>query len=64
MTEKLVMYALGGKVAYQDMTQVRAIVRDAANRDYRFASQLPEDCYHGVSTAARCHCSTPSNAWP
>jgi hypothetical protein len=36
-TEKLMMYALGRKLAYHDMTQVRAVVRDAAKRDYRFA---------------------------
>ncbi len=43
VTEKLMMYAIGRKLAYHDMTQVRAIVRDAASRDYRFA-----EIVHGV----------------
>jgi hypothetical protein len=43
VTEKLMMYAIGRKLAYHDMTQVRAIVRDAANRDYKFA-----EIVHGV----------------
>ncbi len=36
MTEKLLMYALGRKVEYYDMPQVRGIVRAAKNDDYRF----------------------------
>src|SRR5262249_60081258 len=38
LTVKLMMYALGREIAPQDMPQVRAIVRDAANNDYRFSS--------------------------
>jgi hypothetical protein len=43
LTEKLMMYALGRKLAYHDMTQVRAIVRAAAKSDYAFAALV-----HGV----------------
>jgi hypothetical protein len=43
LTEKLMMYALGRKLAYHDMTQVRAIVHDAAERDYAFAALV-----HGI----------------
>jgi hypothetical protein len=43
VTEKLMMYAIGRKLAYHDMTQVRAIVHDAAKHDYRFAELV-----HGV----------------
>jgi hypothetical protein len=43
VTEKLMMYAIGRKLAYHDMTQVRAIVRHAASRDYRFAELV-----HGI----------------
>jgi hypothetical protein len=39
-TEKLLTYALGRGVEYQDMPEVRAIVRDAARNDYRFSSLL------------------------
>jgi len=38
LTEKLMMYALGRETQPQDMPQVRAIVRDAAKKDYRFSS--------------------------
>ena len=38
MTEKLLMYALGRKVEYYDMPQVRGIVRAAQKDDYRFFS--------------------------
>jgi hypothetical protein len=38
MTEKLLTYALGRGVQYYDMPTVRAIVRDAARKDYRFSS--------------------------
>lgn len=38
LTQKLMMYALGREIAPQDMPQVRAIVRDAAKKDYRFSS--------------------------
>jgi mono/diheme cytochrome c family protein len=37
-TEKLLTYALGRGVDYQDMPVVRAIVRDAAPNDYRFSA--------------------------
>jgi hypothetical protein len=37
-TEKLLTYALGRGVEYQDMPVVRAIVREAAHNDYRFSS--------------------------
>jgi len=43
VTEKLMMYAIGRKLAYHDMTQVRAIVQDAAKHDYKFA-----EIVHGV----------------
>jgi hypothetical protein len=43
VTEKLMMYALGRKLAYHDMTQVRAIVREAERRNYRFAELV-----HGI----------------
>jgi hypothetical protein len=38
LTEKLMTYALGRGVEYHDMPTVRAIVRDAAQHDYRFSS--------------------------
>ena len=38
MTEKLLTYALGRGVEYEDMPLVRSIVRDAAEDDYRFSS--------------------------
>jgi hypothetical protein len=38
LTEKLLTYALGRGVDYYDLPAVRAIVRDAARRDYRFSS--------------------------
>jgi Protein of unknown function (DUF1592)/Protein of unknown function (DUF1588)/Protein of unknown function (DUF1585)/Protein of unknown function (DUF1595)/Protein of unknown function (DUF1587)/Planctomycete cytochrome C len=38
VTEKLMMYALGRELEYFDMPQVRAIVRNAANEDYRWSS--------------------------
>jgi hypothetical protein len=37
-TEKLMMYALGRKLAYYDMPQVRAIVRSAARKNYKFSA--------------------------
>jgi hypothetical protein len=40
VTEKLLTYALGRGVEYQDMPVVRAIVRDAARNDYRFSSLI------------------------
>jgi hypothetical protein len=38
LTEKLMTYALGRGVEYTDMPTVRAVVRDAAQHDYRFSS--------------------------
>ena len=38
VTEKLLTYALGRGVEYQDMPLVRSIVRDAAASNYRFSS--------------------------
>jgi hypothetical protein len=40
VTEKLLTYALGRGVEYEDMPVVRAIVKDAARNDYRFSSLL------------------------
>jgi hypothetical protein len=37
-TEKLMMYALGRNVQYYDAPTVRAIVRNAAEEDYRFSA--------------------------
>jgi hypothetical protein len=37
-TEKLLTYAVGRGVQYQDMPAVRAIVRDAARNKYRFSA--------------------------
>jgi hypothetical protein len=38
LAEKLMMYALGRKLEYYDMPQVRAIVRRAAAQDYRLSA--------------------------
>jgi mono/diheme cytochrome c family protein len=38
VAEKMLIYALGRGVEYQDMPQVRAIVRDAATSKYKFSS--------------------------
>jgi len=38
LTEKLLIYALGRGLEYYDMPVVRAIVKDAGRRDYRFSS--------------------------
>jgi mono/diheme cytochrome c family protein len=37
-TEKLMVYALGRGLTYEDMPQVRKIVRDAAAKGYRFSA--------------------------
>jgi Protein of unknown function (DUF1592)/Protein of unknown function (DUF1588)/Protein of unknown function (DUF1585)/Protein of unknown function (DUF1587)/Protein of unknown function (DUF1595) len=37
-TQKLMMYALGRELDYYDMPEVRAIVRSAAAKDYRFSA--------------------------
>ncbi|HEX7079424.1 MAG TPA: DUF1592 domain-containing protein [Gammaproteobacteria bacterium] len=36
LTRRLMQYALGRKLEYYDMPQVRAVVREAAEKDYRF----------------------------
>jgi len=38
LTEKLMLYALGRELEYFDMPQVRAVVRNAAEKDYRFSA--------------------------
>ena len=38
MTENMMMFALGRTVEHHDMPAVRAIVRDAAEQDYRFSA--------------------------
>ena len=38
LTEKLLAYALGRRLEYYDRPAVRQIVRDAADRDYRWSS--------------------------
>lgn len=38
MTEKMLIYALGRGLDARDMPSVRAIMREAAPRDYRFSS--------------------------
>jgi hypothetical protein len=40
MTEKLLVYALGRGLDHHDMPVVRAILRDAAAKDYRFSSLI------------------------
>ncbi len=40
LTEKLMTFALGRGLRYQDMPAVRAIVREAAKDDYRFESLI------------------------
>jgi cytochrome c551/c552 len=37
MTEKLLMYGVGRETKYYDMPVVRAVMRDAARRNYRFS---------------------------
>ncbi len=38
LTEKLLTYALGRGLSYNDMPVVRGIVRDSAQQNYRFTS--------------------------
>ena len=38
LTQKLMMYALGRELEYHDMRQVRAVVRAAAEKDYRLSA--------------------------
>jgi hypothetical protein len=40
VTEKLMIYALGRGLTYNDMPAVRAVVRDAARQDNRFSSLI------------------------
>ena len=40
LTEKLLTYALGRGLDYHDMPAVRAIVRDAAAKNYRFSALI------------------------
>jgi len=40
LTRKLLIYALGRGLDYRDMPAVRAILRDAARRDYRFSAVI------------------------
>ena len=40
VTEKLLTYAIGRGVEYEDMPFVRSITREAAADDYRFSSLL------------------------
>jgi hypothetical protein len=40
LTEKLLTYALGRGLDYRDMPEVRAIVRDAAQSNYRFSALM------------------------
>ena len=40
VTEKLLAYAIGRGVEYEDMPLIRSITRDAARDDYRFSSLL------------------------
>ncbi len=48
VTEKLLTYALGRGVEYDDMPLVRAIVRDAGRDDYRFSSLVTSIVTHPV----------------
>jgi hypothetical protein len=38
LTEKLMMYAIGRELEFYDMPQIRAVVRQAAARDYRLSA--------------------------
>ncbi len=42
VAEKLMTYALGRKVEYYDMPQVRKVVRDAADEEFRFSALVRE----------------------
>jgi hypothetical protein len=42
VAEKLMTYALGRKVEYYDMPQVRQVVRDAAGEEFRFSALVRE----------------------
>ncbi len=40
LTEKLMVYALGRGLTYEDMPQVRKVVRDAGQKGYRFSALI------------------------
>jgi hypothetical protein len=40
VTEKMLTYALGRGIEYQDMPTLRSIVRDSANSKYKFSSMM------------------------
>jgi hypothetical protein len=40
VTEKLLMYAVGRNIQFYDRPAIRAIVREAAADDYRFAALI------------------------
>jgi hypothetical protein len=40
LTEKLMVYALGRGLTYEDMPQVRKVVRDAGQKGYRFSALM------------------------
>jgi hypothetical protein len=40
LTEKLMVYALGRGLTYEDMPQVRNVVREAGQRGYRFSALI------------------------
>jgi hypothetical protein len=52
LTENLLGYALGRSLEYYDRPVVRAVVRDAARRDYRF-SELVLGVVHSVPFTTR-----------
>jgi hypothetical protein len=49
-TEKLMTYALGRKIEYYDMPQVRKVVRDAATEEHRFSALVREIALSDVFT--------------
>jgi mono/diheme cytochrome c family protein len=75
LTEKLMMYAVGRKLEYYDMPQVRGMVRRAAAQDYRlsaivsgivtsdaFRMQAVGDGVNSQPTSARANSQLPSVA--
>jgi hypothetical protein len=52
-TESLMTYALGRRVEHYDMPAIRAIVRDAANNDYRMSSFINGVIRSGAFQMAR-----------
>ena len=49
-TRRLMTYALGRKVEYYDMPQVRKVVSDAASEDFRFSALVREIALSDVFT--------------